>query len=329
MRVGYLTAAIGAAVLAASVSIAPARASTNWQGYTYAPAALASYKGLERLADQLREATKGEVNITVSPGGAMSINGNDIAQAVGDGILQFGGTGGYAGYVPIGGIGRLPMLYETKEEFDRAYAILEPYLKQALEAKNVVLVGHYVYPVQTVWSRTAVDGMDQMKDVKFRVVSPEQAAAVKLFGAVPVSMSTPDVASALQRGAIDMLLTAAAGGGKLWYEMLDTNYKLPVNWSLSLIIANKEAFDDLTAEQQAAVMKAGADAGAWITKTFQEEDQAYTEKFEAAGLKVVQPTPAEVAKARALVQPYWDEWAASHSAEAKEALSKIRTELGK
>lgn len=321
----------GCAALSLAFILAPvgAGAATQWQGYTYAPAALASYQGLERLAEQLAQTTDGELAITVSPGGSMPIKGDDIAQAVGAGIVQLGGTGGYAGYVPIGGIGRLPMLYETAEEFDRAYEILEPYLEKALAEKNVTLIGHYRYPVQTVWSRTPIDSLDDMAGVNFRIVSPEQAAAVQRLGAVPVSMSTPDVASSLQRGAIEMLLTASAGGGKLWYEMLDTNYQLPVNWSLSLILVNRQAFEALDPEVQAQVREAGAEAGTWITQRFEQEEEELTGQFQSEGLNVVEPTPEQIAEAREVVRPYWDEWADQQGAGAQEVLAKIRQALDK
>lgn len=304
-------------------------AEQNWQGYTYAPAALSSYQGLEMLADMVRESTEGALSINVSPGGAMPINGSDIPQAIADGVLQFGATGGYSGFIPVGGIIRLPMIYKDEGELEIAYDVLEPYIAEALAEKNVKLLAHYRYPKQTVWSRSSMTGLSDLKDKRFRVVSPEQGEAVSRLGAAPVSMSTPDVASALQRGALDMVLTASAGGGKLWYEMIESNYRLGVSWAVGLVMANLESYNALDAETQAVLNHSAKKMGSWITHQFVLREAELTAQFKSEGLDVIYPSEEEEQAALEKVRPYWAEWADSKDARAKAALDSVLFALDK
>lgn len=326
---------LGAAGCAATGLIAlgwtgPARAETvEWSGYTYTLPVMEPYKGLDRIVERIGKESEGRLAIELSPGGSLPINGNDIAQAIGTGVIDFGATGGYAGYIPIGGIGRLPMLYGTIEEFENAYKVLKPYLSKAMEEKGLVLLGHYRYPVQVIWGREPVTSLADLKGAKVRVVSPEQAEAVQRLGAAPVTIATPDVAPALQRGTIDMLLTASAGGGKLWHDMLTHSYRLGVNWSLSLILANKDRFEALPQDLQDRLLRISEEEGARISQTLLEEEDQLTADYAKQGLIVTEARPEDLKLAQGIMKAYWDDWAKQHSADAQEALSKIRAELGR
>ena len=61
-------------------------------------------------------------------GGALTIKGTDITTAVGDNVIQIGDDGIQQGNVPITGILRLPMLITNPQEFDKALAVMKPYV---------------------------------------------------------------------------------------------------------------------------------------------------------------------------------------------------------
>ena len=52
-----------------------------------------------------------------------------------------------------------------------------------------------------------------LKGKTLRIGNPEQGDLAKALGAVPVTLPTPDVSPALQRGSVQYVITAAAAGG--------------------------------------------------------------------------------------------------------------------
>ena len=91
--------------------------------------------------------------------------------------------------------------------------------------------------------------------MKLRVAQPEQGEMVRRFGGTSVTISAPEVPSALDRGVVDGIFTAGVGA-VLWKDLLKFGYLIPVNWNNSYIIANTEAFKKLSPDLQAKLRKA-------------------------------------------------------------------------
>src|SRR5690242_19910307 len=145
-----------AAFAASSVS-APAalRAQTavNWIAYSYVPAAtLAPAKVFQEIIERIAKETDNGFQIKYHLGGSLSIKVTDITTAVGDDVIQLGDDGFQQGNVPITGILRLPMLITTTQEFEKALAIMKPYVEKAYDKKGVTLLTTYYFPVQFAWS---------------------------------------------------------------------------------------------------------------------------------------------------------------------------------
>ena len=203
------------AVVTSAIALLPntALAQTAWTSYTYTPAAtLAPAKGVARLADAMQK----DIALRQHLGGSLPINATNITQAVADGVVQFGDDGFFHGNIAIGGVMRLPMLIATADEMARAQKAVYPYLEAAYAKKGIVLLGYYHYPIQSAWSRKPLASLDDLKGTKMRVTSPEQGEFVRRFGGVPVTISASEVPSALDRGVVDGVFTAASGGGKIW-----------------------------------------------------------------------------------------------------------------
>ena len=97
-----------------ALTMTTAAAETRWQGYTYQPkTGVPEYDYLPRIAKNVEKATDGQLVISVVPGGALPIKGNDVANAVADDLVQFAGaTSGTVSLVPIYGMSRLPLLFK-------------------------------------------------------------------------------------------------------------------------------------------------------------------------------------------------------------------------
>lgn len=306
-----------------------ALAADQWRGYSYNAAAHPAFQALEQLGEAVSEATDNELSFTWNVGGSLPIPAANITQALGDGLVDIAGDGFYTSSISVGGIAFLPMLWSTREDVDKGYAALEPYLAEALEGQGVKLLGHYYYPLQTAFANVEVTSLEDFRGKTVRVSSGEQAEFVRRLGGTPVTIGTPEVPTSLQRGVIDIIFTASSGGARGYYEMLTHNFRLGPNFHLSLIGANLDKFNALTLEHQQILMDAANEAGARATARYMELEEQQTAEYEAGGMVITRPDEETVAEVLELMDGYWNEWAEEHGATAIEALDAVRAAIGK
>ena len=320
-----------AAIIVIGIS-SSAAANEKWRGYTYHPTTdVPEYLFLERIADQVKKDTNGYLSIKVSPAGSLPIKGNDVAQAVSDGIIPFAAaTSGTVGMIPIYGLSRLPMLFNTDEDIVAGNdAILKKAIAQAMDKKNLKLLAIWWYPAHSIWTKDKISKLSDINGMKLRVTTPPQAKLIEQYGAIPVQIATAEVAPALQQGIVDGALTSVSGA-RLWIDNFKTNFLLPLNYGTSLVIANKQSFESLPKDVQDKLVKAAEDGARWVTTTLGATDTSLRQKFvDEKGLTVVLPTSNEVSDALGKSQQIWVEIARSVGPEGVEALAILKETLGK
>jgi TRAP-type C4-dicarboxylate transport system substrate-binding protein len=306
---------------------APAAESWNFYMHQSAPN-FATSRGAKLFTEEIEKATNGELKVRLHLAGTLQINASNITQAVGGNVVQVGDDLFNSGNIPVTGILRLPMLIQSYEDFTKADAVLKPYIEKAYREKGSTLLASYTYPLQFMWGRKKLEALDDLKGLKMRVAQPEQGEFVRRFGGTSITMSAPEVPSALDRGVVDGIFTAGVGA-VLWKDLLKYGYVLIVNVNNSYFIANTEAFNKLSPDLQGKVRKTAEDAARWDQETMQREEEESVQVLTKAGYTFTKATPADGARAVEAMKPYWDEWAKSRGPEIVEALGKVRAALGK
>jgi TRAP-type C4-dicarboxylate transport system substrate-binding protein len=258
----------------------------------------------------------------------LQIAPNNITPAVAGGVVQMADDLFNSGNIPVAGIPRLPGLVRTYDEFTKCADVLRPYLDKAFAAKGIVMLADYTYPLQVIWGKKKLTSLDDIKNLKLRVAQPEQGEMVRRFGGTSVTISAPEVPSALDRGVVDGIFTAGVGA-VLWKDLLKYGFLIPVNWNNSYILANAEAFKKLSPELQGKLRKAAQDAAKWNQDTMQQEEAASVKTLTDAGYVMTTAKPEEAAKVADTMKPYWDDWAKSRGPDVVEALAKVRAALNR
>lgn len=321
---------IAAGLVPLALKIVPASAATQFKAYTYAPVATQpGAKILQQITDRITAETDGEIQFQINLAGSLPISGNDITQAVGNGFIHFATDAFFAGSVPVRGILRLPMLLNDLEEYQKAFAVVEPHLKEGFRKQGVELLGHYLYPTQVIFSASEIRSLDDLRGKKIRVTSAEQAAFIEQYGGIPVTIATAEVMPALQRGVVEGVLTASIGGAAIWHELLKYNLRLGPNFNESVVIMNADAFQSLTPEQQEIVTTAAREISQQFTQQMAEQEPAATDEYAAAGMVVTPADSDEVARAVEVMRTYWDEWARQQGGNLPEVLADVRAAIGK
>jgi TRAP-type C4-dicarboxylate transport system substrate-binding protein len=325
---------LGASLLAGgSILLAapggPAAAAEQWNFYMHQSAPnFATSRGAKQFTEEVEKATNGQLKIRLHLSGTLQISPTNITQAVGENIVQIGDDLFNSGNIPVAGIPRLPMLVQSYEDFAKAEAVMRPYLDKAFGQKGSTVIASYTYPLQFMWGRKKLESLDDLKVLKMRVAQPEQGEFVRRFGGTSITMSAPEVPSALDRGVVDGIFTAGVGA-VLWKDLLKYGYVLIVNVNNSYFIVNTEAYKKLAPDLQTKLRKAAADTARWNQETMQKEEADSVQILTSAGYTFTKAKPDEVARAVDTMKPYWDEWAKARGPDVVEALGKVRTALGR
>jgi TRAP-type C4-dicarboxylate transport system substrate-binding protein len=306
-----------------------ASAAETWKFYMHQSAPnFATSRGAKKLTEDIEKATNGELKMQLHLSGTLQISPSDITRAVGENIVQIGDDLFNSGNIPVAGIARLPMLVQSYDDFTKVAAVLEPYIEKAFAAKGSTVLAAYSYPMQVVWGKKKLESLDDIKGLKLRVAAPEQGEFVRRFGGTSITMSAPEVPSALDRGVVDGIFTAGVGA-VLWKDLLKYGFLIVVNVNNSYIIANSDAFNKLAPDLQAKLRKVAQEIAHWNQETMRTEEAASQNTLKAAGYVLTQPNAPEIARATETMRPYWDEWAKSRGSDVVEALGKVRTNLGR
>jgi TRAP-type C4-dicarboxylate transport system substrate-binding protein len=312
------------------LSATAARSATIWECYVYNPVAtLPSVQGIVRLIDAVKQQTNGELEINLHLGGSLPIKATDITAAVGDNVVQLGDDGFATGTIPITAILRLPMLLQNSQDLEKAMTILRPHLDDAYGKRGIVVLGQYAYPFQVIWGKKRITSLADIEDMKLRVTSVEQGEFVRRFGGVSLPLGSPDVAAALDRGVVEGVFTASSGGGLTWHDLLKYRYGFPTSYVNSTIVVNREAFEKLPPATQKILRDTASASADWTTSEMKRVEDDVTAQFGKEGMVLTAASPEDIKEATEKLRPYWDDWAAKHSAEAVAILKEIRVAVGR
>jgi TRAP-type C4-dicarboxylate transport system substrate-binding protein len=190
----------------------------------------------------------------------------------------------------------------------------EPYVKEELARRNAVYLTSMPLPVYNVLLKKPVSTLEDLKGLKIWA-SGEQATLIKALGAVPVTIPTPEVYTALERGTLDgagfpPLLLVDFG----MYEAGKFLWKLPLGLKSSLLAIRSNVWTGLPADLQEIMKTAAMETLAYgaayhqIVQTDGNNNYAIT-KMKAAGITVAEVPDEVKARLASLVVPMWNDWA--------------------
>ncbi|VTU22458.1 TRAP transporter substrate-binding protein DctP [Variovorax sp. PBL-E5] len=324
-----LAALLTAAILGCT-AFGMAQAADFWRAYTYnAVATVTAVKGLNAMFEDIKKQTGGQLSVRLNLGGTLPITATNITQAVADNVVQLGDDAFFVGSAPVGAVVRLPLLIRSMSEFEKAWDIEAPYLRDDYAKKDVVILGRYIFPYNVLWSRKKLTSLADISGQKIRVIAPEQADFIKMLGGIPVTLGTAEVAAALDRGVIDGAITASSGYGYVWRDLLKYSYRLNISFIDSLILVNKGVWDKLPPDTRKTVQAIVDDHTRRMTNAMAAEEDEMTRKLASEGMVVTEPSKADIATAEGKMAPYWKSWAGSRPANAQEAMQKILPVIGR
>ncbi len=278
------------------------------------------------FADKVRDYTGGDVDITVHAGGSL-FKGGEIKRAVQTGQAPIGERlmSAHTNEEPLLGWDNLPFLATSYADNDKLWAVAKDKVNAKLAEQNLVTLYSCPWPGQGFYFKKEVNSSEDTQGVKFRSYNTATATFAEELGMIPVQVEAAELSQALATGVVDAFISSGSTGydRKVW-EQLGYYYKVNAWLPRNYVMVNKQVWDGLSADTQAAIQKAADETGAACTAKSEELANWYFEQLEANGMKVIDAGPEFRAELEAIGAKMTDEWLATVGEDGQEIVDAFK-----
>ena len=249
---------------------------------------------LKIFADEVKEATDGQVEIILHYGGALGYKGPEMLSVVRDGLVPIGDVlkNAQTGEEKFFGITSLPFLAPGVVELRMLQFFTRPVEDRIAEKHNQKILYQVPWPSRNVYTKKEISTLEDLKGLKIRTVSKEDTDLFTLLGASPIQMPWGEVVTSLATGVIDGVATSSASGvdGKFWEF---TGYASRWNWhsSCDMVNVNLDAWNRLSPELQKIIETKARELEPQFWKLAVEENKEKEKILISEGIKVYDPNP--------------------------------------
>jgi TRAP-type C4-dicarboxylate transport system substrate-binding protein len=302
-------------------------AEAEWKFFTYFPSNDRVVHAYREMIEDINKSSAGALKISLYSAGELPYKATDGVKITATDKVQMAdaAVGFVAGDVPAFNVYGMPFLCTTFEEFFSSVKSIEPQMNDELKNKfKIAVLFHWTMPPQNIWTIKPINTLEDLKGRKIRAWNPEQVTMLKQLGAIPVSISSGEVPTSLQRGVIDGAITSALSVND-WKLYDFVKFGLMINFAMGhqFVLVNMEEIAKLPKEAQEMIKRKGEE---WEKKfralTPQFEDEA-RKSLVSKGMTLGELTPADVKKAKELMRPMWEEWATKNGDVAKKLLNTV------
>jgi len=201
---------------------------------------------------------------------------------------------------------------------------LKPVADEIAQKAEVMLIGYAGGGTRNVFANKPARNMAELKGLKVRVQgAPIWSKTFAATGMSPTVIAYNEVYNAIQNGVIQAGENEAAGVEQMKFYEVGPNLNMTEHAiTIRPLCFSGKTFKKLPADLQAAILKAGKEAGVYGRQVESSEDAAKLDAMEKAGkLKKIPFT--ERAQLKKLVDPVMAEYAKEIGAEA--LLAKINS----
>ncbi|MCW3782633.1 TRAP transporter substrate-binding protein DctP [Defluviimonas salinarum] len=247
----------------------PAVAETTVRLSTYVNEADIRYEGFVHFADLVAEKTGGSVKVEVFPSstlhgwseGVDSLQGgvSDISWINADNRLPcYAVTSLYPALVDLS--------EQPKLDADYANLIRDEAAQQGLVP---LINSNYSYD-QEWWFEEPMGDIGKLDGKLVRSIGPLVSMMIETWGGEPVFVAPKEVFQSAERGVVDGINMGVAtySSWKLW-DVMPHMVNANLFYGNIIYMMNKDKFDALTAEEQAAVSEAAAETEVWLQPKYE------------------------------------------------------------
>lgn len=301
-------------------------AGTQWHMPTPYPEGEHHTRNIMRFASDIREATDGELDITVHAGASL-FKHPEIHRAVRSGQVAIGEMlmGQLGNDLPLFKLDNIPFIATDFDSAQRLWQHSRPALEAALDRQGIVLLFAVPWPPQGLYANRPIRERADFEGTRMRAYSPITARLAELLGASPVNVQAPEIAQAFSTGIIDAMFTSPSTGvsSQAWDYTdvyIDTRAWIPKN----MVIVNKRALRRLDDAQRQAVFDAAkkAETRGWqMARDVTIED---THVLAEKGMRMMQPDETLQRELHDVGRVLAEEWRKETGAQGQQILDALQ-----
>ncbi|QFU01569.1 Bacterial extracellular solute-binding protein, family 7 [Halomonas sp. THAF5a] len=288
-----------------------AQAATEWNMPTPYGDTTFHTVNIREFADDVREATDGELDITVHSNGSL-IGHAEIKNSVRRGIVPIGELimSRLANENPIFEVDSVPYLASSYEDAEALWEASREVIAEELAEQRLRLLFAVPWPPQGIYTQQALEAPDDLENLSMRAYNTASERFAQLVGAVPTQVEVPDIPTAFSTGRVGAMITSPATGAdtKAWDYLSHFNHAqlwLPKN----MVIVSEKAFSRLDEASQQAVLEAAEAAETRGWEMSRQETADALAVLEENGIAVSEPAPELATLLEEVGATMTEEWA--------------------
>jgi TRAP-type C4-dicarboxylate transport system substrate-binding protein len=205
-------------------------------------------QNIMQFADDVREATGGELDITVHSAGSLFPHA-EIKNAVRSQQVPIGEfflstlSNENAAY----GLDSQPFLATSYDEARALWEAQEPVIAELLAEQQLMPLFSVAWPAQGLYTNGEIATVADLNGLRFRAYNAQLEEFAQLAGAAPVQVEAPDIPQAFATGQVEAMITSPSTGANSsawdfvkYYTAIDA--WVPKN----LVVVNQRVFDGLS-----------------------------------------------------------------------------------
>ncbi|WP_335949355.1 TRAP transporter substrate-binding protein [Salipiger bermudensis] len=292
MLTGLATVALTASAMAQDMTLKlghPANEDNIW------------HKASMKFAEEVEALTEGRIAVEVYPNETLGKE-MDVINGMQLGTADMTITGeSLQNYAPMAALLAIPYGYETLEDMDAVAGgeLGEKIEQQIIEKVGIRPIAYFARGPRNLTTNRPITSPEELDGLKMRVPNvPLFLNVWKALGANPTPMAFSEVFTSLQNGTIDaqenpLALIKSANFNEVQdYVNLTQHVRSWIYLTLSDM-----AWQQMSEEDQAAVMEAAARAQEWEREQFLADEQELQAELEELGMEFVEVDSAAFAAA--------------------------------
>lgn len=249
-------------------------------------------QNIMQFAADVREATGGDLDITVHSAGSLFPHG-EIKNAV------------RSRQVPIGefflstlsnedlafGLDSQPFVATSYADAQKLWEAQEPVITELLAEQGLMPLFSVPWPAQGLYTNGEIATVNDLNGLRFRAYNAALEEFAALAGAAPVQVEAADIPQAFATGQVAAMITSPSTGVTSTAWDFVTHYS-PINaWvPKNIVVVNQRVFDGLSPELQDVVLAAAEAAEARGWEMSAAEAEAMTAALAENGITVYEPS---------------------------------------
>lgn len=284
-------------------------------------------QNIKLFSEEVGSLTGGELTISVHSAGSL-FRHPEIKNAVRSGQVQLGEflLSRLANENPIYQLDSVPFLATDYEQARDLWRASRSAIAKLLSRQGLTVLFSVPWPPQGLFSDRPVEGIADLRGVKFRAYNTATERLAQLLGAVPTQVEIPDIPQAFATGRVEAMMTSPSTGAntRAW-DFVDYYYHLQAWLPKNIVVVNERAFRRLSESQRRHILTAAAAAERRGWDMSFDETQDKLDILRGAGLNISPASSGLLSGLFAIGEIMVEEWAAKAGPEG----AAILKELGK